>query len=656
MLFWLAEGNAQTYSRYIIQFTNKATTNYSLANPIQFLSQAALDRRTRYNIAVDSIDLPVTPRYLDSLRSTGAVTILNVSKWLNQVSIQTTDAAALAKIRSFSFVEKVASIAERIGTGGKSGSQSLKSKAKTIRKQNFFQPLADYYSYGASFAQIHLHNGEFLHNIGLRGQTMRIALLDGGFYHYTTLHAFDSVRLNNQVADVYDYVARDSSVTEDDVHGMECFSIIAGNMPGQFVGAAPKAGFLLYRTENSASEFPIEEHNWVCAAERVDSAGGDVLSSSLGYADGMTDPSFNHTYAQMNGRTTIAAKGATLAARKGLLVVNAVGNSGNETFHYLATPADADSVLAVGAVDTSRKVATFSGYGPSADGRVKPDVASVGVNTALQTPSNTIGVSNGTSFACPNIAGLAACLWQGFREFNNIKIIDALRQVGSIATAPDNRIGYGIPDVKKAVLRLLQDFSTATIAASGNCRYTINWRSKDVSSMLYEVERRGAGETAYKKIGTLQGTGALFATHDYQFIDSTLNLAPGNVTYRIRQVIDTAAATFMADYIDSVNSVYNNTCTVTAIDPVLAPEVTILVSPNPAHAQINVRLSTPFPIQKLGLFIVDGKGSLVLQQQAAKPSGTSTYTIPVQSLPKGKYYLRILNGEKQLATEAFMKL
>lgn len=655
-IFVVAQGKAQTGSRYIVQLRNKANSIFSLNNPIQYLSQAAIDRRTRYNISLDSTDLPVTPRYVDSLRLAGAVTILNVSKWLNQVSILTTDEVALSKIRSFPFVEKASAIAARSTTGGKRGSQSARGSVSIKEKKDFFQPLADYYSYGASFTQVHLHNGEFLHNLGLRGQGMRIGLLDGGFFRYTTLNAFDSVRLNNQVADVEDFVTKDGSVIEDDAHGMQCFSIIAANLPGQFMGTAPKASFLLYRTENSASEYPVEEHNWVCAAERVDSAGGDVLSSSLGYSDGMTDPTFDHNYAQMNGRTTIAAKGAALAARKGILVVNAVGNQGNETFHYLSTPADADSVLAVGAVDTSRKVASFSSYGPSADGRIKPDVASMGVSTVLQTSANTIGRSNGTSYACPNLAGLATCLWQGFRELSNMKIINALRLAGSIASAPDNRIGYGIPDVKKAVLRLLQDFSTASVAASGTCRHAINWTSKDVSSMVYEIERKGAGETSFKKLATVSGTGDLFATHNHQFIDSTLNLAPGSVTYRIRQIIDTTLAGFTADYIDSVSIVYNQSCTITAVNPVPVAEATVSLLPNPAQEQLTVRFSTAYPIKKVTLRVFDRKGSLLIQQQVEKLSGTSTYRIPLQSLPKGSYTLCLLNGEKQVATAAFMKL
>jgi len=172
-----------------------------------------------------------------------------------------------------------------------------------------------FYNYGQSFQQIHIHNGEFLHDIGLRGQSMIIGMLDAGYNNYTSLSAFDSVNANGQVLGVYDFVDHDNSVVEDNAHGMECFSIIAANIPGQFVGSGPKALFYLFRTEDVNSEYPIEEHNWVCGAERADSAGADVISSSLGYTT-FDNAAFNHTYADMNGRTTMAAIGATIAARK----------------------------------------------------------------------------------------------------------------------------------------------------------------------------------------------------------------------------------------------------------------------------------------------------------------------------------------------------
>jgi len=645
----------QTFSRYIIQFKNKATSPYSLTTPLSYLSQRAINRRTRYGISIDSTDLPVTPRYLDSIQSAGAVTILNVSRWLNQVSIQTTDAAAIQKINSFSFVQTVAPIAARIAGGFGSGKKETKASTKASKKLRRYQATADYYNYGQSYGQVHIHNGEFLHNIGLRGQNMIIGMLDAGFRSYTTLRAFDSVNINGQVLGTYDFVAREQSVVEDDAHGMQCFSIIAGNIPGQFVGTAPKASFYLFRSEDSGSEYPIEEHNWVVAAERVDSAGGDLISSSLGYSDGMSNGIFDHTYAEMNGNTTIAARGADLAAKKGILVVNSAGNSGGSAFHFIASPADGDSVLAVGAVTKDSVVAGFSSYGPSSDGQVKPDVASVGAGTFLQTTSNTIGASNGTSFSCPNMAGLAACLWQGFPEFNNIKILNALRQAGHKASSPDDRVGYGIPDVKKAVMNLLKEFSTASVTAS-SCRNTINWTSKDMADMRYEIERKLPGAATFTKIGEQQGKGIVFGTNAYQFSDTLINVQAGTISYRIRQVIDANAATLTADYIDTVNIALAVSCVTTGINPVAASGEEIVLQPNPAREKFTVKISTTYPVQNLLIRVFNTKGQVVTSERKTKGTGTTSFDFSTYQWASGKYYVSFYNNEKIISTKELIKL
>ncbi|MGZ3937977.1 MAG: S8 family serine peptidase, partial [Flavisolibacter sp.] len=351
-LLALTQVSEAQVSRYIVRFTNKGSNPFSLNNPSSFLSQRAINRRTKYSIAIDSTDLPVTPRYIDSVRLAGTVTVLCTSKWLNGIAIQTSDAAALAKINSLSFVKSVSGAALRtsnsVVNNNKFEIENQQYSSSGLKESGI---LGDYYDYGTSFAQVHIHNGEFLHDIGLRGQGMIIGMLDAGYNNYLTLKAFDSVRNNGQILGVYDFVARDSSVNEDFAHGMECFSTMAANIPGQFVGTAPKANFYLFRTEDASSEYPVEEFNWVCGAERVDSLGGDVISSSLGYTT-FDAPltSASHTYADMNGNTTMAAIGADLAAKKGILVVNAAGNDGTSTWHYIGTPADADSIMTVGAV------------------------------------------------------------------------------------------------------------------------------------------------------------------------------------------------------------------------------------------------------------------------------------------------------------------
>jgi subtilisin family serine protease len=278
---------------------------------------------------------------------------------------------------------------------------------------------------------------------------MLIAVIDAGFYHYKTLPAFDSVNIKGLVVETYDFVNNEESVNEDNEHGMMCFSIIAANIPGQFIGTSPNAHFLLYRSEDASSESPVEEQYWVAAAERADSAGTDIITTSLGY-NLFDNPVFNYTYADMNGHTSIIAKAATIAARKGMIVLAAAGNEGDDSWHFISTPGDADSILTVGAVDASGNVAAFSSYGPSSDGRVKPTSASVGFGTVVSSPTGGLLSGNGTSFATPDLAGLVTCLWQAFPEFTNMEIIEAVEKSSSIYQNPDNRIGYGIPDFEKA--------------------------------------------------------------------------------------------------------------------------------------------------------------------------------------------------------------
>ncbi|MFT3910574.1 MAG: S8 family serine peptidase [Ferruginibacter sp.] len=445
-------GHAQ-FSRYIIKFKDKGTNPFSLSNPSQYLSQRALDRRARYNIAIDSTDLPLTPRYIDSLRLAGNVTILNVSKWMNQVAIQTTDAVALNKINNFPFVLSTAPLAARSPVGT-AVNKELDLTPGTAPTNNSTQSLTGYYNYGQSQSQVRIHNGDFLHNHGFRGEGMQMAIMDAGFYHYLSLPTFDSVRNNNQVLGTWDFVANEANVDEDYYHGMQCFSTIAANMPGTFVGTAPKTSFYLFRTEDVGSEYPIEEQNWAAGAERADSLGVDITSTSLGYTR-FDNSIFDHTYADMDGNTTISARAADIAAKKGILVVAANGNEGNNTWHYVITPADADSTLSVGAVDIMGNVAGFSSYGPSGDGQVKPSVAAVGQAAVVANTGNGQPTFNsGTSFACPNMAGITSCLWQAFPEVNNMSIIEVLELSGTRSNNPDDRVGYGIPDAKKAFVIL----------------------------------------------------------------------------------------------------------------------------------------------------------------------------------------------------------
>jgi subtilisin family serine protease len=284
-----------------------------------------------------------------------------------------------------------------------------------------------------------------MHNLGYTGRGMTIAVLDAGFFNVNILPAFDSLRLQNRLLGTRDFVTGDTMVFEDYPHGMNVLSCMTGNLPGQLVGTAPHAKFWLLRTEDAATETMQEEFNWLVGAEFADSVGADIINSSLGYSyfDNTAD---NHTYADMNGRTTIISKAAVWAARVGILVVSSAGNSGGSPWYKITAPADADSILTIGAVDLSGTIASFSSRGPTFDGRIKPTTVACGSDAVIAASSGGTVTSSGTSFSSPITAGAVACLWQAHPSRTNMEIINAIIQSASQYTMPDTIKGYGIPN------------------------------------------------------------------------------------------------------------------------------------------------------------------------------------------------------------------
>ena len=443
------------FTRYIIKFTDKKGTPYSFTAPSAWLSTKAIARRTNQQISYDSTDLPVNPAYLDSIRKVPNVTVLNVSKWLNQVLIRTSDANALTKINSFPFVKNTNGIAPRLSvTGTTPQKNKFDDEQPVIPASNGrLQGVTgiEGFDYGNNYDQIHIHEGNYLHDQGFTGRGMTIAVLDAGFYSYLTNPVFDSVRLQNRILGTWDYVTNDASVNEDNSHGAYVFSVLAANRPGVMVGAAPHASYWLLRTEEAATEYPVEEQNWAAAAEFADSVGVDMISTSLGYSD-YDDDAFSYTHAQRNGNTAMISIAAKLAAKKGILVVAAAGNSGNNStdLKYVGCPGDADSVFTIGSIDKYGNSAGSSSWGPNGAGLLKPNVVSVGQGAIVAVPSGSTAVNNGTSFACPNMAGLVCCLWQAFPDFTNMEIIDAVQKSASKYNSPDYKYGYGIPNFHTA--------------------------------------------------------------------------------------------------------------------------------------------------------------------------------------------------------------
>lgn len=430
--------------RYRVTFSEKDTRNYSIDRPHEFLSEKALERRSVENIPVTTEDIPVSADYLEQLHTAGAQ-VITTSKWFNTVIIEMKDTSLIADIYNFHFVTKVEQVyfpSLEMKTANKFINEQEEFDAGTKKADNL---------YGFAFEQIAIHRGEYLHNRGYRGKNVLIAVIDAGFYKINEFPLFDSIRLNQRLVGVKDFVTPGSDVFQESTHGMKVLSIIGGNVPEAYVGTAPDASFLLLRSEDVHSEFIVEEDYWVAAAEYADSAGVDVINTSLGYS--LFDlKEQNHTYSDMNGSSTLISKAAAKAANKGITVVVSAGNSGNNPWGYITAPADAYNILAVGAINVAGELARFSSRGPSFDGRVKPEVVATGWRTFVQseTAGNVIVQGNGTSFAAPVITGLTACLHQAFPAKTNSEIISAVKQSSSRYSNPDTAYGHGIPNYELA--------------------------------------------------------------------------------------------------------------------------------------------------------------------------------------------------------------
>jgi hypothetical protein len=425
-----------------VYFNNKAATQFTLNNPVEFLSQRAIDRRLKYNITVDSSDLPVNAAYIDSVLEKTDGTLHSCSRWNNAIVILLNDSSAIHQIDTLPFFEG----AQLVGFYATGLSRPLSIDDSTLgQKPTDF----DQNFYAAAWTQIHLCHGEFLHQNGKAGAGVLIALIDAGFEGVSTAAAFDTLLQDNRLADRWNFV-HDTLLRQDEGgHGTKTFSCIAGYLPGVYVGTAPEASFALYTSEDLDSEQPIEEDNWTAAAERADSIGSDLISTSVGY-NTFDSPFSDYVYSDLDGHSTYIARAVNTASAKGIVVVASAGNEGTSPWQHILTPGDADSALTIGSVNAQKIPASSTGLGPNASGRTKPDVAGLGVGTAVVTPSGSIENNSGTSFSTPVIAGLTACLLQAAPDNSPGIIRQIIRSVSDHFNNPDNVTGYGIPDFQAA--------------------------------------------------------------------------------------------------------------------------------------------------------------------------------------------------------------
>lgn len=444
-----------------LYFTDKPHAEQALTAPQSLLSPRAIERRERQHIAIDASDVPVYDMYVQGLLELG-LEVHVCSKWLNAVSVSG-NKTQLTAAQNLTYIRKAAPVQRY---------QIINDLTLPINDNVLFRQseTADFSAtLGFAAAQIEQINLDTLLAMGMTGDSMIIAVLDAGFFGVDTANMFSSFWDKEQILGYYNFPADNDEVFNiwSGYHGSWVMSVIGGDVDSVYSGSAPDAWFYLYRTEIAETEYVVEEDYWLAAAERADSVGADIINSSLGYTE-FDDAAENHTWEDLDGNTTVVTNAADMAASKGILVCNSAGNLGGSPWYYISMPADGDSVFTIGGVDIDSNHISFSGYGPTADGRLKPNVVALAGNSAVLSPDGGVTYLSGTSFSSPLIAGACATLWAEFPEATNMDIMHAVEQSAHLYATPDYAMGYGIPDFFKAYVFLDSLFPELPIDTIGD--------------------------------------------------------------------------------------------------------------------------------------------------------------------------------------------
>lgn len=489
----VTDAKSGTYYCYRVYLTDKTGTPYSIAHPEEFLSQRAIDRRARYNIAITEEDLPLNPAYVAQIRSVAnPVYMPSQSKWTNTLTLMLLDTSTLAAVRALPFVREIMPI-------GTHPTEDLEIEVQQYYSTFYLPGGMDYYGYG--LPQMALHNGHLLHNEGFRGEGMLIAMLDAGWYGFNNMPSMQHLYEENRIWGIYDLLPFTQSIYSQSQHGTFCTTEIIANYSNYFVGAAPEANLVLIRTEDETVEVLMEEDFLARGLEIADSIGADVISASLEYTAFDDDSIHPLDFSTCDGEWSVASVSATMAAHRGMVVSVAAGNDGTNPWQKIGRPCDAKDVLCVGAVNPDGYYASFSSQGPSYDGRVKPDVVSCGAEMFVLESNDTVSWMNmgGTSAATPIIAGLATCLWQAMPQYNSLEIMQIIRESSHMYNNPDIYYGYGIPDFYQAWLQYGQTGISETqitpdISVFPNpCAeklQLLNQHGKTIRYELYDMEGR----------------------------------------------------------------------------------------------------------------------------------------------------------------------
>jgi len=511
-------------NRYMVFFNDKAGTPFTIENPSEFLSQRSIDRRAKHQFNITEQDLPVNPSSVSAISTAGA-DVYFTSRWMN-AALVTMNTSLVATIEGLSIVNRV----EYIGPGEVLSRTEIPVTVPDV----FLDPPA---VHATSEVQNSMIGADQLRGWGAVGTDILVAVFDGGFEGVNEHSPFEHLFSQNKIIAELDFVRNSGNPYQYSNHGTRVLSCIAGYYPPDFTGTAPDVEVIIAVTEEvetpsgQDSEYRVEEYNWLLAAEFADSAGVDIINSSLSYYS-FIDESMDYDYAEMDGQTTVIAQAANLAFERGILIVSSQGNSGGDgdsesTFEscnavkewcYMGSPADSPNVLAVGAVYDNETRVYFSSFGPTSDGRTKPDVAAMGWSTSSVQGNGFISGSFGTSFSAPLISGYAASLMQAYPELTNAELMALLRDSGSQTDNPDNELGYGIP----RFLHISNELGTPYLLQSDNPEPIKAFPNPFESNIYFE---NLVNENSYRVInikGQTIGMGVISPYQNTISIDSSL--------------------------------------------------------------------------------------------------------------------------------------
>jgi len=423
----------------LIKFSDKPDASFYFNHPTEMLSQKALDRREKYNIEIDFLDVPVSSDYVEIIKDL-EIEVIGVSKWFNGIFVKLQESQK-ESIEQLDFVEEIISFVNH------------PDAAEITPLPNKLAPQPQTLDYSSTQNQINQINLQALFDEGFTGEGISIAVFDNGFEGVENNIGFSYMFENNKLKETYNFITQSQDVFSEGNHGTRVLSTIAGYIENEFTGTAIDADFYLFVTENNQHELPDEEIHWVLAAEKADSLGVDIINTSLGYFE-FDDPRYNYHYQDMDGQTTYISRASQIAFEKGILSVASAGNAGNTDWHYITAPADAEGTFSIGAVNMSNEAAGFSSYGPTSDNRIKPDIAALGVSAAVIL-NGEISHANGTSFSSPIIAGAMACLLQAFPETDLTYLKQKVKNSAHLFPFSNNQMGFGVPDFGEVYNQLL---------------------------------------------------------------------------------------------------------------------------------------------------------------------------------------------------------